>query len=164
MISNYATINSTASVSDGSILFRKGLRSSVFLILLCLSQVVPAETVIVTRNDSEFDSVSTTELQQLWLKQVLYLNGAEVELRDLPESNPVRVEFYNKVIEKSGNSLAAYWAKLVFRGLGFPPNILYSESEIYQWVIGGKNRISYLDSEHVDGHIKVLYTTGANKF
>lgn len=145
---------------------RTDLRSSVFFLLLCLCQVVAADTVVVTRNDSDFSSANRDQLQQLWLKQILYLSGTEIELMDLPETHPVRIDFYDKVVGKSGNSLAAYWAKSIFRGLGFPPHLLHSESEIYEWIIDGKNRISYLDSAYVDSRIKVLYTvtdTGANK-
>jgi hypothetical protein len=126
-------------------------------ILICFCSTIHAETIVVTRIDSNFDHLTKTELNQLWLKQIFYINDIKIDIRDLPEKHPARLVFYNHAIGKSGKKLSAYWAIRVFRGEDFPPVTLASEKKAIQWVIGAKNRAVYLDSRHLNKDVKTVY-------
>lgn len=116
-----------------------------------------ADIIVVTRIDSELDTITTQQLSALWLKQSLYVGDTAIEVIDLPVDHPARQLFYGKVVGKTGNKLSAYWAKQVFRGNGFPPTTADSETAVIEWLMVSKNRLAYISDKPLDQNLKIIY-------
>jgi len=116
-----------------------------------------AEVVVVGNKSSSVQSLSAKQAKDLFLGKSLKLpSGRKAEVVDLPVGDPVRVEFYTKVIHKNPSQIKAYWAKRIFTGRGTPPKSLDSQSAVVNWVSGGPGRIGYVDSSAVSGKVTVL--------
>lgn len=124
-------------------------------LFFCLT--VNADIIVVTRVDSEPNTVSTQQLSALWLKQSIYIDETAIEVMDLPENHPTRKQFYSQIVGKTGNKLSAYWAKQVFRGNGFPPTTGDSESAVIEWLKKSKNRLAYINDSAFDNNLKIIY-------
>ncbi len=124
--------------------------------LLLFSTYSIAEPVLITRADSQIDVISRQDLKNLWLGYRTTVNELHFEIIDLEEGHPMRIQFYQDFIGYSGRQLKAHWATQVFRGNGFPPARLASETDVIQWISAQPNRLGYIDSAPKDATIKAI--------
>lgn len=83
--------------------------------------------------------------------------AAGIEPVDQVENNPIREDFYSKVIGKSASQMKSYWAKLSFTGKGTPPKELTSSAEIKKALDGNPKAIGYIEKSAVDAGVKVVF-------
>jgi hypothetical protein len=76
---------------------------------------------------------------------------------DQPESNPLREEFYLKVVNKSAAQAKAHWAKLYFTGRGVPPREGKDSDDIKKILNSTHGAIGYIDQSALDSSVKVLF-------
>jgi ABC-type phosphate transport system substrate-binding protein len=125
--------------------------------LLMLSFSVFAEVLVVTGADNQSITLSKSQISDIFLGRITSLpDGSGVTLVDLPESNPLRNEFYLKVANKSAAQAKALWAKLYFTGRGLPPREAKDSEEIKKIVNATHGAIGYIDQSAVDKHVKVI--------
>ena len=74
----------------------------------------------------------------------------------MPESSPVRDEFYSKATGKSAAQAKSYWAKLSFTGKGTPPREGAGSADIKKQVAENSGLIGYIEKSAVDASVKVL--------
>lgn len=86
-------------------------------------------------------------------------NGAPAVLFDLPESNPLRDEFYTKVTGKSAAQVKAHWAKMSFTGKGTPPREVASSSELKKAIAGIVGGIGYIEKAALDDSVRSVLAT-----
>ncbi|KQQ47218.1 hypothetical protein ASF61_00750 [Duganella sp. Leaf126] len=77
---------------------------------------------------------------------------------DLPESSPVRNEFYRKVADKDTAQVKALWSKLVFTGKATAPKEYASAAEVKKAVAADPKAIGYIEKSAVDDTVKVILT------
>lgn len=66
--------------------------------------------------------------------------------------------FNDKVLNKTGSQMKAYWSKLVFTGKGSPPKEVDSDAEMIALVSQNPNLIGYISKSAVNDSVKVLAT------
>ena len=135
------------------------------LVLLIISQAImagaQAEVVVVGSASGSATQLNADQVKDIYLGKVKVLpNGTPVVMADLPASNPVRNEFFEKILGKNEFQMKAYWAKEVFSGHGSQPVALQNDAAMKAWVSakdGGGEHIGYIDSGSVDKTVKVLF-------
>lgn len=132
------------------------LRIAVIFTALCLSLSVQAELAVVASDRSALSSLSRDEVKQLFTGQVRKIRGQQVEPLDLPESDPIRAQFYQRLLNKSADQMRSHWVRLVFTGRGQPPRSVDSSREQIMIIANSSQYIGYLPVEAVDGSLKIL--------
>jgi hypothetical protein len=82
--------------------------------------------------------------------------GGVAQPVDLPESAPLRDQFYSKVAGKTAMQVKATWSKLVFSGKGIPPKELGTATDVKRFVAANPNAIGYIEKSAVDASVKVV--------
>jgi len=125
--------------------------------LLALGINSSAEVLVIGNKSTAISNLSSQQVKAIFLGKSLKLpNGEKVTVVDLPRGNPVRKEFYAKVIHKNPSQIKSYWAKRIFTGRGTPPKSLASQRAAVDWVSGGPGRIGYVDSSALNDKVIVL--------
>lgn len=137
--------------------WQRVLATGVFGALLWQASPARAEVYVVVHKDAP-DHLSKSELIELFLGKAGSLGSARAVPVDLPESDPVREEFYLKLTGKSSAQMRAYWAKLSFTGKGTPPRAAPSGAEVRRYVASTPGAISYLSKPDLDPSVKVVFT------
>ena len=116
-----------------------------------------AEVLVIGNKNSAVTNLSAKQVKAIFLGKTLKLpNGQKAMVVDLPVGNPLRDEFYTKVIHKNSSQIKSYWAKRIFTGRGTPPKTLSSPHAVVDWVSGGPGRIGYVDSSALNDKVIVL--------
>ena len=74
------------------------------------------------------------------------------------EGSKTTEQFNQKVLNKSGSQIKAYWSKLVFTGKGTPPKEISTDAEMLELVSQNPSVIGYVDKASVTDKVKVLAT------
>ena len=122
-------------------------------ILLASSLPVFAQSVAVIVNPKNTSPTTSKQVANIFLGKSNELVGI-----DMPDGNPVRDAFYQKVTGKDGAQLKAYWAKLVFTGKAQPLKEFSSDADVKKFVAANPTGIGYIDKGAVDGSVKVVLT------
>jgi len=126
-------------------------------LLLGLSAMAHSEVDVIGNKADSVGHLGESQVAKLYLGKASKLpDGTVVEVVDLPVGNPVREEFYNKVLHKTERQVRAYWAKRIFTGKGSPPATLPDEQAVVDWVAGGRGRLGYVSGSAVSDRVKVL--------
>tara|TARA_R110002072_G_C7913116_1_gene530507 strand:- start:268 stop:744 length:477 start_codon:yes stop_codon:yes gene_type:complete len=143
---------------------RRTLLRRLFLlcVLICSGISVQAEQVtteiaIITHPQTKLERVSLEQIKKRWLSKTKRIYQLQVDIIDIDENNPLRHQFYSKIIGVNDSQLKAHWAKKVFRGEGLPPEMKPNYVEILQWVKKQANRIGYIYKKDIDDGVKILF-------
>ncbi|TAL25876.1 MAG: hypothetical protein EPO01_02960, partial [Aquabacterium sp.] len=77
---------------------------------------------------------------------------------DLPESSPVREQFYKKATERDLAQVKATWSRIVFSGKGQPPKEVADAAAVKKAVAADPKAIGYIEKGAVDGTVKAVLT------
>ncbi len=134
------------------------LRILVITISLTLTGLARAEILVVTSPELNLGSLSTEDVRQIFSGRKGSVNGKAVEPLDLPAENPLRAEFYEKVLDMNESQLRSHWVRMSFTGKGEPPEMLSGPDELKARLgSGDSNGIGYMDSEDMEGDLDVVY-------
>ncbi|WP_236635432.1 hypothetical protein [Rhodoferax sp. TS-BS-61-7] len=75
---------------------------------------------------------------------------------DLPETAPIRADFYKQATGKDLPQIKALWSRLTFTGKGQPPREVADAAAMKKAVAADPKAIGYIEKSAVDGSIKVL--------
>lgn len=75
---------------------------------------------------------------------------------DLPESSPMREQFYKKATDRDLNQIKATWSRIVFSGKGQAPKELPDAAAVKKAVAADPKAIGYIDKAAVDGSVKAV--------
>ncbi len=135
-----------------------------FLIITinCIISTAQADILLITHVETPLDSISLKEMRARWLDETKIVKGIRTNIADLSEKNLQRSQFYEICIGMSDRKLKAYWAKRVFIGKGFPPEMLDTPEDMIKWVAEKPGRLGYVDSAHLknlkhQASIKVIF-------
>lgn len=127
--------------------------------LLTLSPAL-AEVAVVVGPKTPGATLTKEQASAVFLgKNTSLPSGAAVVLFDLPESNPLRDEFYTKVTGKSAAQVKAHWAKMSFTGKGTPPREVASSSELKKSIGGITGGIGYIEKAALDDSVRSVFAT-----
>ena len=125
---------------------------------VALSMSVWAEVVVVV-HPSNTATLAADDIAKIYLGRTkAFPNWQTVLPVAQSEQSPATAIFNEKVLNKTGSQMKAYWSKLVFTGKGSPPKEVDSDAEIVALVSQNPNVIGYIDKAAVTDKVKVLAT------
>lgn len=134
-------------------------KSLPLLLLLSLSLPANAEIAVIAHPDNKFGSVNVETLAEVYLGKINRLeNGVQIVPIDQRDGTDIKVEFYQKVANKTASQLNAYWSRLIFTGKAQPPKALRSDDEIIELISENPSLVGYIDVGSVDESVKVILT------
>ncbi len=125
-----------------------------------LAGAVFAETVVVVNPKNPVNSMTSKQVSNVFLGKTAEMPtvGAAVPF-DLPEDSPLRLDFYQKIMQMNFSQMKSYWSKQVFTGKGFPPKEAgASSADVKKAVAETPGGIGYMEKSSVDGSVKVIHT------
>jgi len=126
--------------------------------LALLSLSVSAEVAVVV-HPSNAAALSPEAIAQIYLgRSKSFPDGKAALPLGQPEGSKTNEQFNEKVLNKSGSQIKAYWSKLVFTGKGTPPKEVSSDAEMLELVSQNPNVIGYIDKAAVTDKVKVVAT------
>jgi hypothetical protein len=137
--------------------FRTFAAGLAFALACLLPTKGRAELVVVLNAQSSVDQLSKTQVVNIFLGHNRELpNGVVASPVDLPFGAPEKAAFYQALVNKDLDQIAAYWSRLVFAGSTAPPVQAASIAEALQYVANHRGGIAYLERRHVDARVKVV--------
>ncbi|HEY0335632.1 MAG TPA: phosphate ABC transporter substrate-binding protein [Stenotrophomonas sp.] len=126
--------------------------------LVVLSAPARAEVVVVMSAKAGVDSLSQSQVSQIFLAKSSSLpGGGEATPVDQEESAAVREEFYKKVAGRDAAQLKAYWSQLMFTGKAQRPKRVASDDAVKKAVAASPGSIGYINATAVDASVKVVF-------
>lgn len=136
------------------------LRNCLNLLLLAMTAVntsAHAAVVVIVSAKSPVTSITAEQTARIFLgKTSSFPDDGEALPLDQAEGNTIRDEFYSKVIHKNSSQLAAYWAKIIFTGVGRPPIELVSNVAVRKAVANNPHAIGYIDKRDVNRSVRII--------
>lgn len=118
-----------------------------------------AELVLVVHPQSGVEQLTKSQAINIFLGRHRELpTGAAAVPIDLPASSPDKALFYQWLVQKDLNQMAAYWSRFVFAGSTAPPIQGHTTQEVLQFVANNRGAVAYLDRKSVDARVKVVLT------
>jgi hypothetical protein len=106
---------------------------------------------------SSVEQLSKTQVVNIFLGHSRELpNGVAASPVDLPFAAPEKALFYQLLVNKDLDQIAAYWSRLVFAGSTSPPVQASSVSDALQYVATHRGAIAYMDRRNVDTRVKIV--------
>ena len=131
--------------------------AGLFAVLLFLASPALKAEIAVVVHPSNNVSLDEKSVRRIFLsKSKSFPNGDKVDVYDLPEGNPVRDVFRDKVLRKSESRLNAYWARLLFSSKAMPPVVLSDVEKVKSMIANNPHGIAYIDSADVDQSVRVV--------
>lgn len=116
-----------------------------------------ADVVAVVSIKSAVTVLSKSQLADIFLGRASrFPNGVPAVPIDQADGSAVRAEFYAKLDGKSAAQLKAYWSKIIFTGRGQPPPAVANSEEMKRRLISNSAAIGYIESNMVDGALRVV--------
>jgi len=130
------------------------LPSLVLAGLLGLSCSAQAQVAVIVNPKSSTATLSAEQVAALFLGKTGSLPGGIAQPTDLPESSPLRDQFYSKAAGKSSSQVKAIWARLAFSGKATPPKELPSSAEVKKFIAANADAIGYIEKSALDDSVK----------
>ena len=116
-----------------------------------------ADLVVVVNAQSSVEQLSKTQVVNIFLGHNRELpNGVAANPVDLPFGLPEKAAFYQALVNKDLDQIAAYWSRLVFAGSTSPPMQASTVQEALQYVANHRGGIAYMDRRSADTRVKVV--------
>ena len=135
----------------------KALLLIVMVMLSGLGTGVRAEPVVVVNAASSIQRLSQDEIINIFLGRYRRLPNGETAIPiDQPDGDPLRAEFYRRLVNKDLNEINAYWARLIFSGRTSPPIQAVDAAEVIQLLKANPGGITYVERNQVDKRLRIV--------
>ena len=131
-------------------------RSILVIMFFSCAWTVSAEVVIVGHKDIGVNQLSVSQVQAIWLGQVVKIGRTRLVAADLPASDELRRDFLADVLEMTLKQYRVRRTRLAFKSQLLPPKVLSSQDIVRKWVAENSSRVGYLRPSMVDSTIKIL--------
>lgn len=122
-----------------------------------LPSLARAELVVVVNAQSSVEQLSKTQVVNIFLGHSRELpNGVTANPVDLPFGLPEKAAFYQLLVNKDLDQIAAYWSRLVFAGSTSPPMQATSLLDALHYVAAHRGAVAYMDRRNVDSRVKIV--------
>ena len=126
--------------------------------VFCCSWSLLADVAIIV-HPTNMATMDTAEIAKLYLgRSKSFSDGTAAIPLAQNESSATTPIFNDKVLNKTGSQMKAYWSKLVFTGKGTPPKELLTDQEVIDLVSQNPSMIGYIEKESVTSAVKVVVT------
>ncbi len=125
--------------------------------LIATSPRLLADIAVIANKDVADSAVTIDYIANIYLAKVLQLpSGAAVQPLSLGYDEQLRDNFFRLTTQKEPSQLKAYWARLVFTGMGKPPTLIDDEADMLAAIIDNPVNIGFVQAESVTADVKVL--------
>jgi ABC-type phosphate transport system substrate-binding protein len=118
-----------------------------------------ADVVVISHPDNPVRAVSRGELEALYLGKSNRLGGKAADPVDQPAGSPMRKRFYREVLGQDAAHVKRYWARRLFTGQAYPPEVVGRGRKTRRWVADHPDAIGYIRDGLVDDSVKRLTVT-----
>jgi ABC-type phosphate transport system substrate-binding protein len=123
-------------------------------LFISCSLLADIAVVVHPANSAKLDPA---EIAKLYLgRSKSFSDGSAAVPLAQAESATATPIFNEKILNKTGSQMKAYWSKLVFTGKGTPPQELLTDKEVIDLVSKNPNMIGYVDRGAVTADVKVV--------
>jgi ABC-type phosphate transport system substrate-binding protein len=129
------------------------------LLFALLSYAAPAiaEPVVVVNARSSVTQLSQDEVINIFLGRYRrFPGGGAATPIDQPEGNPLRAEFYRKLVNKDLDQINAYWSRLIFSGKTPPPRSAENAAEVLRLLSANPGGIAYIERNQLDSRFRIV--------
>jgi ABC-type phosphate transport system substrate-binding protein len=142
-----------------TIIIRNIANLALIFAAVIASSNAQGEVVVIVSSNSSITSLSADQTARIFLNKIdKFPNGQSAIPIDQPEDEPIRDEFYTKVVHKNASQLASYWSKLIFTGEGRLPKTLNNDKEVVKEIANDPNAIGYIDKSALKKNVRVVLT------
>lgn len=118
------------------------------------SLLADVAVVVHPANSAKMDPA---EIAKLYLgRSKSFADGSAAIPLAQADSSAATPIFNEKILNKTGSQMKAYWSKLVFTGKGTPPQELLTDKEVIDLVSQNPSMIGYVKQESVTAAVKVV--------
>lgn len=134
-------------------------RLLMFAILFSLCFPVMGQTFVIITMNAEIDALHSNQVKMLYRGRISNINGLPTRLMDLPRESDYRKHFYQQLLNKTPNQMAAIWARQSFSGNAVAPVEIKDESQtvIVNWLRNNVNGIAYVPEHLLPEGAYVIY-------
>jgi ABC-type phosphate transport system substrate-binding protein len=134
-------------------------RLVLFLLVLASLAVRAEDIVVVVNSGGGVESLSRDEVVGIFLGGIhRFSSGVAALPVDLPRDDPVREEFYRRLVGKTSPEINTHWLRLVCSAKTQPPVQAGSVEDARTMVLESAGAITYIERGKADGRLKIVFT------
>lgn len=131
----------------------------VWLVPMFFFSINAMAEVVVVVHPSNTAALNAEEISKIYLgRSKSFPDGKAAIPLAQADGAEATTTFNEKVLNKTGSQIKAYWSKLVFTGKGTPPKELGTDQEVIELVSQNPSVIGYIDKSAVTSAVKVVAT------
>ena len=131
--------------------------SLVFLPGLVHAQGVDGSLRIVVNKENKLASLSTDDLQRIFLgKKTLWESGTRIVPAMPEEESTAGTSFLSGTMQKSVSQFRTYWKRLLFSGGGTVPKVFRTNAQLLDFVARQPGGIAVVEASAVDDRVRIL--------
>lgn len=125
-------------------------------LMLAGSSLAQAEIVVVVNPDSGVTRMSHDDVVNIYMGRY---QGLPSGIMAFPvDMEPLKAEFYRRLVDRTLSEVNSYWARLVFSGRASPPRQVPDVATTLEVVSSNRGAIGYLRRDDVDRRrVRVVY-------
>ncbi|WP_124949372.1 hypothetical protein [Sulfuriferula thiophila] len=128
------------------------------LLFLSVIQPVAADVVVIVNLDNPVDHLTREQVIDIYMGRYTHFpNGQIAAPIDMDPESPVRVAYYQKLVNKTVAQINSFWARLLFTGRATPPQVAPDAKAVTNVVMHNRGAIGYVDSLSLNDNVKVVY-------
>jgi ABC-type phosphate transport system substrate-binding protein len=130
-----------------------------FLFFALLPATVSAESIVVVVNpESGVESLSRNEVINIFLGRFRQFPTGNAALPiDLSREDPIRREFYQRLVGKTPSEINSYWSRLILSGKTRPPLQVERVEDARALIRGSVSAIAYLERSQVNEQMRIVF-------
>lgn len=133
------------------------MKTFITLVMLYLVSMTCSAEYAVIIHPSSSETLDTGNIAKIFLgKTKTFPSGERALPINQDNTQTIRTDFDEKLLNKSTSQIKAYWSKRIFTGKGTPPEEAPSDAEVLKLVASNTNAIGYIDASLVTDAVKVV--------
>ncbi len=126
--------------------------------LVLISATAAAGEVVIGNRGIKIDALTQQQVSDLYLRKLTQLpDGTKIIVFDHKDEEPIKDEFYGRVLNMTPSQLKAYWAKATFTDQSYPPIAYKGDEAVKRLVANTPGGIGYINDKSADGTVKILF-------
>jgi hypothetical protein len=140
---------------------RKIILTLIAWALLAGSSAALAEIVVIVNPDSGVTRMSRDEVVNIYMGRY---QGLPSGITAFPvDLEPLKAQFYRRLVDRTLPEVNSYWARLVFSGRASPPRQVPDAATVLEVVSSNRGALGYLPRDDVDeGRVRIVYELGSD--
>ncbi|HET6465800.1 MAG TPA: hypothetical protein VFH55_09355 [Nitrospiria bacterium] len=140
----------------------------VFLLALSILSMVGAgaaaeikEIAVISGKSFPADAMTLEEIREIYRGEKQLIGGQRLKPIDQRDTQAIRIQFLNKVLNFSGDEYVTYWNNRLFREGGIPPIPKNNSADVISAVQDTDGAIGYVwlsDTTDSKANLKILLT------